>query len=122
MTPWRVLASFSAQENVPDMNQPIQKFVSLLETLSPATEDEVRKLVQQSAPKSCDLDPIPSWLLKECLDELIPIITHMVNESLATSVVPTDMKIALLSPLLKKISLDTEVFKNFRPVSNLSFI
>ena len=32
------------------------------------------------------------------------------------------MKIALITPLLKKILLDPETLKNFRPVSNLSYI
>lgn len=32
------------------------------------------------------------------------------------------MKNAVLSPLLKKPSLDLELFSNFRPVSNLNFL
>ena len=32
------------------------------------------------------------------------------------------MKAALVTPLLKKPSLDKDVMKHFRPVSNLSFI
>ena len=32
------------------------------------------------------------------------------------------MKEALVTPLLKKASLDPEVLKNYRPVSNLSFV
>ena len=35
---------------------------------------------------------------------------------------PTKIKAALVTPLLKKPSLDKEVIKNFRPVSNLSLI
>ena len=32
------------------------------------------------------------------------------------------MKIALIRPLLKKITLDPDIYKNYRPVSNLSFL
>ena len=32
------------------------------------------------------------------------------------------MKIALVKPLLKKSGLDKESLKNYRPVSNLSFV
>ena len=32
------------------------------------------------------------------------------------------MKIAVLSPLLKKQSLDFEIFSSFRPISNLKFL
>ena len=35
---------------------------------------------------------------------------------------PTCLKEAVLTPLLKKPSLDHEVFKNYRPISNLAFI
>ena len=35
---------------------------------------------------------------------------------------PSDLKRALVKPLLKKQGLDSEILKNFRPVSNLSFI
>ena len=35
---------------------------------------------------------------------------------------PDPMKQALVTPLLKKDDLDPEVLKNYRPVSNLSFL
>ena len=35
---------------------------------------------------------------------------------------PENMKEAILWPLLKKLNLDLQQFKNFRPVSNLSYI
>ena len=45
-----------------------------------------------------------------------------VNLSFNTAIVPTAFKEAFVDPILKKDSLDHEVFKNFRPISNLSFI
>ena len=44
------------------------------------------------------------------------------NVSLQHDVMAEDMKEVLLKPLLKKASLDYEIFKNYRPVSNLMFI
>ena len=61
-------------------------------------------------------------MLKAHLDCLLPSITNLVNESMATGIVPTKMKAALVTPLLKTPSLDKNVMENFRPVSNLSFI
>ncbi len=95
---------------------------SVLDDFAPATEDEVRKIIIESAPKSCSLDPIPTTLLKECTDILLPVITKIVNLSLSTATMPADFKEAILKPLLKKLILDPEVLKNFRPVSNLTFI
>ena len=68
------------------------------------------------------LDPIPTLLVKGCLDTLLPIICRIVNLSLQTSCVPDNLKHAIVNPLIKKQSLDKENFKNYRPVSNLSFI
>ena len=44
------------------------------------------------------------------------------NLSLQSAKVPDSMKEALVTPLLKKDDLDPEVLKNYRPVSNLSFL
>ncbi len=96
--------------------------IPLLTEFQEASEEEVKKLIKESAPKSCQLDPVPTWLLKECLSSLLPVITRIVNLSLSSSVVPEKLKEALLSPLIKKALMDSELLKNFRPVSNLAFI
>ena len=93
-----------------------------LDIFLPATEDDVKLLVAKSPSKSCSLDPVPTWMLKEHLDSILPSITNIVNESMSTGIVPTKMKAALVKPLLKKPSLEKNVMENFRPVSNLSFI
>jgi len=52
----------------------------------------------------------------------MPVITKMVSLSLATACVPNNLKEAVLKPLLKKKNFDHKDFKNYRPVSNLSFL
>ena len=93
-----------------------------LESFMSATEDEIYKLVTSSPSKSCALDPIPTWMLKEHIDILVPVITIIVNLSFDNAIFPTHFRNALVSPLLKKPSLDVDNLKNFRPVSNLCFI
>ena len=66
-----------------------------------------------SAPKSCKLDPIPSKLLIECLDSILPSLTLTF---------PQCFKSALVTPILKKRCLDHNDLNNYRPVSNLCFI
>ena len=68
------------------------------------------------------LDPIPTSLTIQCLDDLVSLITFIVNASLSTFIVPPQFKQAIVTPLLKKPGLDTDDMKNFRPVSNLAFI
>ena len=83
---------------------------------------DIQKIISSSPTKSCALDPIPTWLLKQCQDQLAPVLTTIVNASLSCAEFPTELKKAFLTPLIKKIILDCEIFKNYRPVSNLSFI
>ena len=76
----------------------------------------------KSPDKSCELDPIPTWLLKKCIDVLLPLVTSIINMSLSTNQVPLDFKSARIRPLLKKPGLDPDTLKNYRPVSNLPFL
>ena len=68
------------------------------------------------------IDPAPTCMVKDSVDELIPMVTILVNLSLQSANMPDSMKQALVTPLLKKDDLDPEVLKNYRPVSNLSFL
>ena len=52
----------------------------------------------------------------------LPILTFLVNLSLSHGEFCSSLKKAFVIPLLKKASLDCDVFKNFRPVSQLSFL
>ena len=93
----------------------------LIEFSSLSTED-VRKLITTSASKHCELDPMPTWLLKECIEDLLPLITQIINLSLQLGDMPASLKKAMIiNPLLKKLGLEL-IKKNYRPVSNLAFI
>ena len=66
------------------------------------TEDFVKTVVQEMLKKSCDLDPIPTSVFYDHLDEIIPIVTRIMNTSLSSGIVPQCFKHALVKPLLKK--------------------
>ena len=85
------------------------------------TADTMR-LIKEAPMKQCALDPIPTWLLKDCADLLAPYITRVINSSLCTGYVPTALKQAYITPLLKKPGLDENDATNYRPVSNLSVL
>ena len=94
------------------------KFVSF-RTMS---EEEVLKIIKSTSNKSCDLDPIPTSLALECISVLLTPITNIVNYSLQEGSFPSCFKTAHVTPLLKKAGLDKNILKNYRPVSNLSYI
>ena len=52
----------------------------------------------------------------------MPTITNIINTSVTTGLVPRDLKTAVVKHLLKKPSLDKNLFKNYRPISNLPFL
>ena len=90
--------------------------------LRPTTTDEVKQLIFTMNNKSCNLDPIPAWLLKDCIHELLPMITAIANLSLTSGIFPDRCRQAIIRPLLKKPNLNPEELKNYRPVSNIHFL
>ncbi len=85
------------------------------------SEEDIRKLIVKSPSKSCDLDPMPTHLVKECIDLLLPVITRIMNKSLQEGTFPSPFLSAIVIPLLKKLGLEL-VFPSYRPVSNLAFL
>ena len=76
-----------------------------------------------SSPKStCSSDPVPSNHLPLCIDATAPVITRIVNLSLSSDKFPKKFKYAVVKPLLKKRKLDSTDLKNYRTISNFSFL
>ena len=75
-----------------------------------------------SPSKSCDLDPIPTILLKACLDVIIKPTTDIINTSLRYGFFPDGFNYAHVNQVLKKPTLPKEELNSYRPISNVSFI
>lgn len=89
-----------------------------LRSFTATTADELTTLLAKAWGKSCMLDPLPGKLTKDCSDTLLPVIVRTVNLSFEEAVVPAKFKQGVLTPKLKKPSLDNELFPSFRPISN----
>ena len=100
----------------------LQETASTWTEFARVTAEEVAKVIQKSPSKSCSLDPIPTWLLKACLQVLCGTITDIINDSLSSGTVPDSMKDATVSPILKKANIDQNELKHYRPISNLFFV
>ena len=81
----------------------------------------VKQCILSSAPKSCELDPIPSKLLIGCIDSILPSLTDLFNYSLASGIFPQCLKSALVTHILKKRCLDHNDLNNYRSVYYLCF-
>jgi len=84
--------------------------------------DEVRRVLNRSAPKTCMLDPIPTDVPLEFINVILSYITSTCNASMRYGNLPISQKAAIIAPILKKRGLDVNDVKSYRPISNLTFI
>ena len=56
------------------------------------------------------------------LRALLPTLARLVKVSLTIGEFPACLKVAVVTPILKKPGLDLNDLTNYRPVSNLQFI
>ena len=95
---------------------------NLFDRFTMITSEELTMIVSVMNKTTCSSDPFPSKLLMSHLPTIIDTIMHIINLCLSTSVFLSSCKSDVVLPLIKKPGLDPQVFKNYRPVSNLSFL
>jgi len=72
----------------------------MMDTFEPFAETDIRQLLKRSSNAFCAVDPMPTWLVKDCLDVLISPVTNVVNKSLYLGVFQKSAKAALVKPLI----------------------
>ena len=92
-----IFSTSGSSNDAPDLVSPT------LNTFKPVTEDQVSKCINESPTKICSLDPTPTFLLKDCLDILVPSITKLINYSLIDGSFPNAFKKAVFTPSLKRL-------------------
>ena len=65
----------SSSDNCDTMRADIEFEGEPLTSFSPVSSDELRKIILAAPTKSSELDPLPTKLLKPCLDHVLPSIT-----------------------------------------------
>ena len=63
-----------------------------------------------------------TWLLKKCVDNVLPLKPAITNKSMDETVIPLCLKRTTITLLIKRYGWDLEDMKNNRPISNLLFI
>jgi len=91
---------------------PCRPIESSLDEWSAVTTDEVKRLINAAPNKTSQLDPAPTWLVKDMRGLLAPFLTLLFNRSLSTGCFPSDFKQAIVRPPLKKNGLDADDPKN----------
>ena len=94
-----------------------------LTEFEPATLDEITGIVKSYGVKCSPEDPVPASLLSSSIETFAPFWLEIVNLSLHVGSMDS-MVNAVVLPLIKELNslVDTDNYKNYRPVSNLVFI
>ena len=69
-----------------------------LTKFAPVLQSDVKEIVASAPAKSCELDPIPIFLLKIHIEVLVPIICNITNSSFKTGIFSDELKDALVHP------------------------
>ena len=93
---------------------PTQLCSNMLTNFCTIKPDTTRDIIMNSSTKSCTLDPLPTCILKDCLDVLVDLFTSIINSSILTGKVHRLLK--------SQLFIDPELFKNYRPISNTPFL
>ena len=109
-------------QNVPHSDKNFQDFMpeSIIHSMfiESVEQSEVYAIANKLKSKlSHGHDDISTKLLKNTITNILQPITHIINLSFNTGVVPQEMKIAKVIPIHK--SADQSLLKNYRPVSLL---
>ena len=76
------------------------------------SEQELRSVILKSKPTACSVDPIPTSLFLDCLGDLLPPLTQVVNDSLLSGSFSSVFKHVVVKPFFKKPALDHNNLKN----------
>ena len=91
-----------------------------ISSFKPVTVQHIGRTLGRCPDKQCALDPVPTQLVIS-LPAFSEILTKVVNTSPSTRF-PATRKHDLVTPVLKKTSMDSAQFTDYRPISNLSSV
>ena len=87
----------------------------------PLDREEILNIIKKMNPTTSIMDPCNTRFLLKFKEIIVDAITTITNQSLTTGEFLDDWKVAAVRPLIKDPNIGTE-FKNYRPISNLSFL
>ena len=67
----------------------------------------LRKILIKLANKSCELDPVPTSIIKNHPDIFIPLLETIINTSLQQGIFPQSLRSAIVRPLLNNTRFKT---------------
>ena len=109
-------------ENIPDNNINFKYFMNRRNVndyvFTEVTKENVRNVISKLKTESCNFENVPVKIIKLSSNIMVPILTHIINTSISSGIVPSQMKLAKITPIYKGGCVTD--MKNYRPVSILS--
>ena len=94
---------------------------AVFDTFQPLSCDVLPSIINKLNRTTWGLNPFPTKLLMSHLSSIINIIIRIVNRCFSSGDFPASCKSVIISPLIKKQGLDSEIWKNYRPVANFIY-
>ena len=88
----------------------------------PVDEHSVKECIGRLNKTHCQSDPINISKITKAYESAVPFVAQLVNQYFIDCVFVESEKLALLRSQLKRAGLDNEDKKNYRPISNLTFL
>ena len=89
---------------------------------SPVSSSDIKHIVKRAKKTYCILDPLDTSKLYEVFLHLSDVIATIVNAAFLEGTFPDELKLAIVTPLIKSTYLDKNILGNYRPISNISFL
>ena len=93
-----------------------------LNEFAPCSIEELEMIIKETGINCAPDDFLPSEILKENISLFLPVLCKLVNMSLKEGSIDGLLKTADIIPTIKDLGLDPNDLKNYRPISNLSFL
>ena len=105
-------------QNCETLNSDINAFksscASTFGKFEPLSLAGLKDIIESMPFKICDLNPLPTSILKKCFDLLLPGVYRNFNFSLSLGYFPDVLKKICVTPLIKTQNLDNNNIQNFR--------
>ena len=96
--------------------------ILLFESFEPVTKEILESIMNNTNEKYSSVDDIPKVAMKCIKVTAFEKIIAVINSSLACGVFPDYLKLGHIIPIIKDLKGDINALKNYRPISNLSFL
>ena len=87
----------------------------------PTTNDKIKCLLNSSKSSAPHVS-VPVSIMKRIINSITITIIKIINDSLNSGYVPTQLKHAIVTPIIKTNKLDINDLNNYRPISQLPTI